>query len=283
MWAVPLLVGLVLQTGLTSTNGWNDGPQPVGGLPRPLMQPALPSRKTKCLIPPPVEFCYHPKGGYFYNYDTGRCQYYKMKCGELNGKENYFRLKSSCEAECQSTGSTVLCNSLILQLQCNNPVGSYYFNSAVGRCEYDPFGGCANNFNSFDSLAQCNLMCKADRLSGVCRQSKDSGPCRALDRRYYFDYGRRQCRLFYYGGCQGNANNFDSVNECERTCFTRKQKCSQRLAKGRCGESDKRWYFNTGTGQCVEFSYSGCEGNQNNFVSKEHCEAACLPVMHGGY
>jgi len=37
----------------------------------------------------------------------------------------------------------------------------------------------------------------------------------------------------------------------------------------------KRWYFNKESESCKQFSFNGCLGNDNNFASKEQCEAKC--------
>ena len=36
-----------------------------------------------------------------------------------------------------------------------------------------------------------------------------------------------------------------------------------------------RWAYNSQTGQCQSFVYGGCEGNGNNFESREDCEESC--------
>lgn len=45
---------------------------------------------------------------------------------------------------------------------------------------------------------------------------------------------------------------------------------------GPCTAAMKRWFFNAETGHCEEFSYGGCEGNGNNFKTKEDCMQACI-------
>ena len=43
--------------------------------------------------------------------------------------------------------------------------------------------------------------------------------CMGYFPKWYFDSKVNKCKKFIYGGCQGNGNNFESIRECERTCF----------------------------------------------------------------
>ncbi|GFY75862.1 uncharacterized protein TNIN_453381 [Trichonephila inaurata madagascariensis] len=52
--------------------------------------------------------------------------------------------------------------------------------------------------------------------------------------------------------------------------------CTFPLAKGNCSGSIPRFYFDAEDEMCVEFSYSGCNGNANNFQSFAQCEDNCL-------
>ena len=36
--------------------------------------------------------------------------------------------------------------------------------------------------------------------------------------RYFYNASSRECQQFIYGGCDGNANNFESMNLCEEQC-----------------------------------------------------------------
>lgn len=51
-----------------------------------------------------------------------------------------------------------------------------------------------------------------------CLLPKKVGPCEAAIPRYYYDSKTNKCEFFYYGGCEGNANNFETKRECEATC-----------------------------------------------------------------
>ena len=43
----------------------------------------------------------------------------------------------------------------------------------------------------------------------------ETGLCKALFYRYYYNSETCECDKFIYGGCGGNANNFDSLSDCE--------------------------------------------------------------------
>jgi len=51
--------------------------------------------------------------------------------------------------------------------------------------------------------------------------------------------------------------------------------CMLEKDPGPCQASFYRWYFNSETGRCEEFSYGGCLGNGNRFISKLECEETC--------
>ena len=48
------------------------------------------------------------------------------------------------------------------------------------------------------------------------------GPCLAEIPRFYYDKCEDKCKLFLYGGCEGNGNNFESMTECEKKCGGKK-------------------------------------------------------------
>ena len=47
----------------------------------------------------------------------------------------------------------------------------------------------------------------------------DVGPCKAALQRFYYDTATGACREFIYGGCRGNPNRFNSLDECEQACI----------------------------------------------------------------
>lgn len=52
----------------------------------------------------------------------------------------------------------------------------------------------------------------------ACLQEKETGSCKAYFTRYYFNKETGNCESFIYGGCRGNSNNFNTLEDCEAVC-----------------------------------------------------------------
>ena len=52
----------------------------------------------------------------------------------------------------------------------------------------------------------------------VCALPADAGSCELSHTRWYYDRLTGQCKQFIYGGCQGNANRYESREACEASC-----------------------------------------------------------------
>lgn len=57
-----------------------------------------------------------------------------------------------------------------------------------------------------------------------CLLQKEAGPCISGITRYYYDIKTIKCRPFVYGGCQGNANNYLTREQCQEKCKLRQGK-----------------------------------------------------------
>jgi len=55
-------------------------------------------------------------------------------------------------------------------------------------------------------------------ISDVCTLPKKAGNCMAYFTRYYYDYNDQDCKEFVYGGCDPNANNFETRDACLNRC-----------------------------------------------------------------
>lgn len=131
----------------------------------------------------------------------------------------------------------------------------------------------------------------------VCSLPSDSGPCSTWQIKYFFDKRVGHCRRFYYGGCGGNDNMFDTMTNCSRLCYVKHDDvevrdddvgttpkyptnstdaCLLESDGGPCSDYTIKWHFNPQDSRCRRFWYGGCKGNDNRFATEEECEAKCL-------
>lgn len=52
----------------------------------------------------------------------------------------------------------------------------------------------------------------------TCYLEPEVGKCKAMIERYYYDQSSKACNTFNYGGCEGNANNFETKQKCLDEC-----------------------------------------------------------------
>lgn len=112
-----------------------------------------------------------------------------------------------------------------------------------------------------------------------CALKKDEGPCKALKDRFYFNIETVHCEPFEYGGCQGNENNFETAEACEKMCLVQAKKSPCHLVDepGPCRGLVPRYFFDSKVNECRRFYYGGCFGNANNFRTLKECQDQCQP------
>eukprot|EP00051_Salpingoeca_urceolata_P032471 m.15872 g.15872 ORF g.15872 m.15872 type:complete len:931 (-) comp5112_c0_seq1:281-3073(-) len=185
-----------------------------------------------------------------------RCTKTGLKCKTLAG----CNLKAMCEVDddcdegeqCVNSECKVTLPSAVCLLEpetgpCRAAMSRFAFDASTGQCKPFVYGGCRGNGNNFVTEQECRAACVSQ--GPVCSLSVEPGPCRASFRRFAFDSSTGTCQLFIYGGCQGNANNFNSKPECEEACVAELPGCQ---SDADCVKT--HWCrpgFDTGASTCV--------------------------------
>uniref|UniRef100_A0A9L0IWM8 BPTI/Kunitz inhibitor domain-containing protein n=1 Tax=Equus asinus TaxID=9793 RepID=A0A9L0IWM8_EQUAS len=55
-------------------------------------------------------------------------------------------------------------------------------------------------------------------LPALCQLPSVRGPCKGYFHQYFYSSTSNECEHFIYGGCQGNANNFETTEICLWVC-----------------------------------------------------------------
>ncbi|KAJ3607777.1 hypothetical protein NHX12_024828 [Muraenolepis orangiensis] len=77
-------------------------------------------------------------------------------------------------------------------------------------------------------------------------------------------------------GPQPRGRDFESYEECMRCCGPELSgPCGLPSLQGPCKTYEPRWAYSAALLQCQSFIYGGCDGNDNNFESREACEETC--------
>ncbi|XP_012630211.2 kunitz-type protease inhibitor 2 [Microcebus murinus] len=151
-------------------------------------------------------------------------------------------------------------------------------------------------------------------IRDFCLVSKVVGRCRASIPRWWYNVTDGSCQQFVYGGCRGNANNYQSKEECLKKCagvtensigdlaaskngadssvpsvprrqdpddlssdiFNYEEYCTAKAVTGPCRAAFPRWYFDAEKNACDNFIYGGCQGNKNSYASEEACMHRCF-------
>uniref|UniRef100_A0A452G518 BPTI/Kunitz inhibitor domain-containing protein n=1 Tax=Capra hircus TaxID=9925 RepID=A0A452G518_CAPHI len=59
---------------------------------------------------------------------------------------------------------------------------------------------------------------KADSQPAFCLEPKLAGSCKNKTARYFYNAKTGCCEPFVYGGCEGNKNNFNTIEDCLKSC-----------------------------------------------------------------
>ncbi|CAB3989200.1 serine ase inhibitor [Paramuricea clavata] len=139
---------------------------------------------------------------YYYNQSQGKCiQFIYGGCG---GNANRFNTLEDCEKQCDREKTCVRPCPLIYRPICGSDGKTYSSN-----CE----------FEVADCLSNGRIKKVHDGACSVCSLDKDPGFCRGYFPRYFYSSKSQACEKFIYGGCQGNQNNFVTLQACQDKCL----------------------------------------------------------------
>ncbi|XP_053347373.1 tissue factor pathway inhibitor 2 [Clarias gariepinus] len=163
---------------------------------------------------------------------------------------------------------------------CKADIPRFYYDTLTQQCTEFSYGGCGGNDNNFKSSVECLKTCYSiPKIPRICRLPREKGLCFGIAKRYFFNMTSMQCEEFFYGGCHGNNNNFESRAMCMEYCSPPKSVpviCLDGLDKGTSNASIPRYYYDSAKKTCKQFEYTGSGGNNNNFVSMEDCLRVCV-------
>ncbi|CDW53015.1 protein mig c; protein mig b; protein mig a [Trichuris trichiura] len=270
--------------------------------------------KHVCVNPPGEAACHLPKVSgpsscgpttirWYYDDEEGYCLQFYYNC---NGNANNFVEREDCQQLCEglpkpekttkvtqltekeesvtteaATSQTAeeedkdaVCNLPMEPGPCKGRIEQWYYETAIGACATFTWGGCKGNANRFATKAQCEAKCSTT-IEDSCKLPKDSGPCDQYVPKWFYKHEDGTCGRFYYGGCHGNANRFETMEECQEKCANRADPCTLPAVSGPCAGRDIRYFYSDKSRTCEQFTYGGCLGNSNRFATKEECEKRC--------
>uniref|UniRef100_A0A098LWM5 Kunitz 2 n=1 Tax=Eublepharis macularius TaxID=481883 RepID=A0A098LWM5_EUBMA len=135
--------------------------------------------------------------------------------------------------------------------RCRAAFPRWWYNATSQVCQEFMFGGCRGNANNFLSEKECLQTCAAggeEEMTGIpltsqsgteavsttshrhqqaedtarfqeyCAAPPVTGRCRASFPRWFFSTETRTCKMFIYGGCGGNRNNYLLEEDCLSQC-----------------------------------------------------------------
>uniref|UniRef100_A0A1I7XAX5 Kunitz/Bovine pancreatic trypsin inhibitor domain protein n=1 Tax=Heterorhabditis bacteriophora TaxID=37862 RepID=A0A1I7XAX5_HETBA len=247
---------------------------------------------------------YSTSSRYYYDPEQGRCIAFTYNGGL--GNYNNFKSSADCELfcaklqckygtplkigaanqrcstnadcpsthECQSDHNVccprpqAICSQPLRLGDCKQSVRRYWYNAVTRACEIFDYTGCQGNDNNFETLLECQNTCENIIPEPQCPQGDA-----------YKDYQGN----YYVCSNSGTGNSCPVNYECYfdgyvwGCCPTKAYTCTLSPHKGvTCGSgSSYRYYYNSQTQECESYQYNGCDGNSNNFATREDCEGYC--------
>uniref|UniRef100_A0A9J8B021 Si:ch211-62a1.3 n=1 Tax=Cyprinus carpio carpio TaxID=630221 RepID=A0A9J8B021_CYPCA len=113
---------------------------------------------------------------------------------------------------------------------CGSYMSRWYYSQQTKKCMRFWYGGCGGNENRFLTEDECFRECVSTESenppkddSNTCQLIVDPGTCSNFSVKWYFNIRSDECFQFWYGGCDGNSNRFNTQEECEISCLRAKK------------------------------------------------------------
>lgn len=133
---------------------------------------------------------------------------------QIVGEERCCYGKETC---CGKTNDSFCCHCFSY-----NHWACYHTDACFAPCPCsDDVKKCPDgSFVGRDRFNDCKFSeCPPFDVDDICSLPPTIGPCEAAFTRYYYNRKTGQCEEFTYGGCGGNENNFENMQQCQRACY----------------------------------------------------------------
>ncbi|TRY78077.1 hypothetical protein TCAL_04229 [Tigriopus californicus] len=197
--------------------------------------PEVTAKSPICMLPLVEGSCKSRMKRFHYNSTTGICQQFDYT--GCQGNENNFKDMRTCIQTCVTTDNlpsaleskpsgteTNPCEQVQERGPCKAKRPVFFFDKDSKTCQIFFYGGCKGNDNRFKTFQECSNTCHVDivaqkAIKEKCNLPKDEGEGRASKKRWFFNADVNKCEQFIYFGALGNANNFQTREECFTSCL----------------------------------------------------------------
>ena len=69
----------------------------------------------------------------------------------------------------------------------------------------------------YNNLVEMFICCVCTVVN-ICELDPEVGHCEDEVLQYFYNVTAKKCEKFYYGGCGGNRNRFQTMHQCQTTC-----------------------------------------------------------------
>ncbi|CAJ0580667.1 unnamed protein product, partial [Mesorhabditis spiculigera] len=161
-----------------------------------------------------------------------------------------------------------ICTQPLRVGNCDRSVRRYWYSAATRECQSFEYTGCQGNDNNFETLVDCQTFCRNAAPEPRCLQGQSYKDSSAKFVTCSTTRSKSTCPANYE--CYFDGNMFGC-------CPTKAYTCSLSFNAGKqCGPGVSfKYYYNAQTQECETFEYLGCDGNSNNFATRQECEGYC--------